>query len=322
MGVKFLRDLNRPKKAYELNFDMSRELGYYYFKFDEQRVASGKDQRLIKRFDKKGIPLNETYIDVENQEYVYFPISIGQLGIAVFHTYLHTKSEIDKRRFLNFADWFVENANENNELGVRWLTNVPLPAYKNNGPWQSAFSQSRGISILLRAFQITNDKKYFKIAEKALIPFTKKVSEGGVVAETKWGNFYEEYTASVPTLVLNGMIFSLCGILDFCRVVPESKIAKKIFEDGITTLKNILPEYDLGYWSRYNLCKAEWYPAIDPATIGYQRLHVTQLNLMYNLTGEKIFKDYAIKFSNQDNLPNIIKMYKSKYQALRKIGRL
>lgn len=54
--------------------------------FLEERIAAGKDQKLIKHFDKKGIPLNKTYIDVSDKEYVYFPIFCGQMGLAVYHT--------------------------------------------------------------------------------------------------------------------------------------------------------------------------------------------------------------------------------------------
>ena len=61
---------------------------------------------------------------------------------------------------------------------------------------------------------------------------------------------------------------------------------------------------------------------IDPATIGYQRLHITQLEMLYRLTNEKIFKEFAEKFKKQDNFINAIKMYKIKYKALKKIGRL
>jgi len=118
------------------------------------------------------------------------------------------------------------------------------------------------------------------------------------------------------------MIFSLCGIYDFVRVFPKNKVARKIYEDGIQTLKNILPEYDLGYWSRYNLCKADWYPEVDPATIGYQRLHITQLEMLYKLTNEEIFKEYAGKFKKQDILRNALKMYRVKYTALKKMRRL
>jgi len=322
---KLFVDLRSPKKHYDISDDMhSQELGYYYFVFREELVASGKNQRLIKQFDKNGIPINKTYIDVANKDYVYFPISIGQMGLAIFHTYLDTQSEADKNRFLKFVDWFADSNNYDysDSLGIRWLTDVPLPQYKNPGPWQSAFSQSRGISILLRGYQITGNKEYAEIAEQAIKSFEIPVVKGGVASFTEFGPFYEEYTASVPTLVLNGMIFALCGVYDFIRVFPDNKRARKIFDEGIITLENILPQYDMQFWSKYNLCKAEWYPSVDPATIGYQRLHVNQLEMLNKLTGKNLFSKYVEIFSKQDTLFNALKMYRIKFKALKKIGRL
>jgi len=320
---KFSKDILKKKKLYEISSHLhSTHLDQYYFIFHEDRLVKGKDQALIKQFDQNGIPINQTYIDVTDKDNVYFPITIGQMGLAVFHTYLKNNSVVDKDRFLQFVNWFYNHHHSDKHLGVRWLTEVPLPQYHNPGPWQSAFAQGRGISILLRGFQITGEKKFAAMAEKALVPFAKPVSEGGVTAYTQWGPFYEEYTAEVPTLVLNGMIFSLCGIYDFVRVFPENDQAQKLFSDGIQTLKNILPEYDLGYWSRYNLCKAQWYPEVDPATVGYQKLHVLQFNMLHQLTGESIFKTYAELFQKQDNIYNMIKMYKVKYSALKKLKRL
>jgi len=323
MLKKFIRDVKSSKNVYEITQNLhSANLEKYYFIFHENRISAGKDQVLIKKFDVNGIPINKTYIDVTNKEYVYFPISIGQMGLSIFHTYLKTKSEEDKNRFMKFVDWFYNNAEISDTLGARWMTDVSLPQYKNSGPWQSAFSQARGINILLRGYQVTGNEEYVRMTEKALIPFTKPVSEGGVTSFTKWGPFYEEYTAEVPTLVLNGMIFSLCGVYDFVRVFRENKLAKKIFDDGLQTLKNILAEYDLGYWSRYNLCSADYYPEVDPATIGYQRLHITQLEMLYKLTNEEIFKEYADIFRKQDTFINALRMYLLKYKSLKKIGRL
>jgi hypothetical protein len=323
MLKKIWADLNVPKIRYQLAEDVySNVLNEYYFVFKEERVAVGKDQALIKKFDQDGIPVNKTYIDVTDKDYVYFPISIGQMGLSIFHTYLKTKQESDKQRFIKFADWFVKNADVDATLGIRWLTDVSLPQYKNPGPWQSAFSQSRGISILLRAYQITGDKKYVNIASAALTPFFHSVEEGGVTSHTQWGPYYEEYTSSVPTLVLNGKIFALCGVYDFVRVFPEDERALKIFNQGIETLIKILPEYNLGFWSRYNLCHADWHPDIDPATIQYQRLHVVQLELLHRITGKSIFKEYADIFNKQDTIWNALKMYKLKYKSLKKIGRL
>ena len=323
MLKKLIADFKTPKERYPIAEDLhSSTLGEYYFVFKEKRVSAGKDQALINKFDENGIPINKTYIDVKDKDFVYFPISIGQMGLAVFNTYQNTKSEDDKLRFLKFAEWFYKNADISKELGARWLTDVKLPAYQTPENWQSAFSQSRGISILLRSYQLTGKKEYAEMAEKALISFTKPVSEGGVTSFTQWGPFYEEYTSSVPTLVLNGKIFAMCGLYDFVRVFPENKLAHKLFDEGIETLKNILPAYDMGFWSRYNLCEAPWYPKVDPATIQYQKLHITQLKMLYQLTKQEFFYDYMLKFDKQNTLFNAFRMYFIKFRALKKLGRL
>ncbi len=316
------KDIFNPT-IWPISNDMwSKELGEYYFVFTEKAMENQKGGQKSIVYDDNGIPMNPTYIDVKEKDYVYFPLTIGQVGLAVFHTYLKTKSEDDKKRFLKFPEWFFDTAIEDEKLGVYWLTDVPLPQYKNSGPWQSAFVQGRGISNLLRGYQLTGKVEWKDMAEKALQPFAIPVNEGGVTSFTKYGPFYEEYTAEVPTLVLNGMIFAMCGITDFLRVFQEHKLARKLYDEGIETLKNSLPDFDLGYWSKYNLCEAEWYPQNDPATITYQHLHITQLNMLYKLTGEKIFDDYAKKFKKQINIFNILKMYFKKYKSLKKLGRL
>ncbi len=323
MLQKFMTDVKTPNPRYPIAKDLtSSTLGEYYFVFQEKRVSSGKDQKLISKFDENGIPINKTYIDVKDKDYVYFPISIGQMGLSVYHTWLQTGADEDKDRFLKFAHWFEKNVEITHELGARWLTDVALPQYKNPGPWASAFTQSRAISILLRAYQITQKKKYSELAKLALVPFQKSVEDGGVMIHTKWGNFYEEYTAEVPTMVLNGMIFALFGLQDFVRVYPKNKIGKKLLNDGLSCLENTMHLYNLGFWSRYNYCQEKWHPEVDPATIQYQRLHISQLDVLYRITNRKIFKDYSEIFREQDNLLNIMKMYKLKFSSLKKIGRL
>lgn len=300
----------------------SQKLGEYYFVFTEEAMENQKGGQKSIVYDKNGIPMNPTYIDVKEKNFVYYPITIGQVGLATFHTYLKSKLDSDKTRFLKFPDWFLSNAKIDEKLGAYWLTDVSLPQYKNPGPWQSAFVQSRAISNLLRGYQLTNKIEYAELAEKALIPFTIPVDEGGVTSFTKNGPYYEEYPSSIPVCVLNGMIFSMCGITDFVRVFPENKIAKKLYDDGIETLKKSINLFDIGYWSKYNLIETDWYPKNDPSTITYQHLHITQLKMLFKLTEEPIFNNYAIKFQKQISPLNITKMYYYKYKALKKLGRL
>ena len=109
---------------------------------------------------------------------------------------------------------------------------------------------------------------------------------------------------------------------DFVRVFPDHKLAGRLYNEGVNTLENCIKLFDIGYWSRYNLCPAEWYPEIDPATITYQHLHVTQCEFLYKLTGKEIFREYAELFNSQITALNILKMYIKKYSALKKMKRI
>jgi len=318
---KFKKDITRDRQIYRLSEDLhSPQLGEYYFLMTEEQMRSGHSQQY--HFDEEGIPIIPTYIDVAERKLIYYPISIGQYGLAVWHTYLTTRSEADKARFLKIADWFFANRQEDDRLGVYWLTPVDKPAYRIKAPWKSAFAQARGINILLRAFQVTGEKAYEEAAEKALQLFLFPVKEGGVVTYTPHGPFYEEYPAAVPVLVLNGMIFSLCGVYDFVRTHPDHEIARQIFDRGVNTLAELLPQYDMGFWSKYSLCEAEFHPEVDPSTIGYHHLHIIQLELMYRLTGRDVFREYARRWQSYATWRNIIKMYRIKYRALKKMNRL
>ena len=321
MLKKLFKDISRDKQIYQLSDDIhSPELGEYYFIMTEEQMLTGHSQQY--HFDEKGIPIIPTYIDVEEQRMVYYPISIGQYGLAIWDTYLRTQSETDKKRFLNIAEWFFNNKTEDSKLGYYWLTDVEKPAYRIKRPWKSAFSQSRAINIMLRAFQLTNDDKYEVASSNALKLFQYSVSDGGITTFLKEGPFYEEYPADVPVLVLNGHIFALCGIYDFIRTHSHSEEAKNLFEKGINSLEKLLPKYDMGFWSKYSLCEADFHPEADPSTIGYHHLHIIQLNLLNKLTGNKIFEQYADKWSVYSTFSNYLKVYKVKYKALKKMKRL
>ena len=308
MIKKLYKDIARGENFYSICDDIHGSiLGQYYFVFDEKRVRSGKDQSLISSFDKDGIPLNNTYIDVSEVDLIYYPISIGQMGLSVYHTYLRTKSIYDLNRFLKFADWYKENAIFNKNSGAKWLTNVALPAYENPGPWQSAFAQSRAISILLRAFQETGQNEYNDLAKRAIIPFSISVRDGGVTSFTEWGPFFEEYTASVPILVFNGHIFSLFGLYDYIRVNPENTDVLTIFRSGIKTLVKCLPTFDLGYWTRYNYCQAPFYPDVDPSTLSYQRLHIMLLKIINRISPQEEFSYFIKKWNEQIRIINYLK---------------
>lgn len=326
MLKKFRNDLNANKHI-EISKDLtSSTLGYYYIPFDEN---ISKLNKLLHSFDLQGIPLNTTYIDVKEKKLHYYPISIGQYGLSVFHSYLKSNSEEKRQHFIRIAEWFYNNKIEDKKLGIYWLTDVEKPEYKVTMAWKSAFTQSRGISIMMRAWQLTGDNKYLEVCKKALIPFTKDISEGGVAVDmyTK-SAFYEEYVAEKPTRVLDGHIFSLWGVYDFIRAINRKNeqesylLAKEIFDKGIEGLIVSLPKFDMGFWALFNRCEQEHYPKKDPCTIGYLRLVSKQLEILYKITNREELKEYSSKFSKYDRLTNIIRMYFIKFKALKQLQRL
>lgn len=318
---KLKRDLSRDDLVYPLAEDVhSKELREYYFIMEEEALRAGISQNF--HFDEEGIPIIPSYIDVEERRMVYYPISIGQFGLSIFHTYLNTGSPEDRERFMKIVNWFYENAATDARLGKYWLTDVPKPEFKLFDPWPSAFAQSRGISILLRGYQLTGEKKYLSMATEALKIFRVPAAEGGVTSFTEYGPIYEEYPAPFLTAVLDGSIFSLFGLFDYVRAVNDNSPAKTLFDEGIAALRAILPRYDLGYWIRYNLCDQPFYPELDPASITYFRLVNSQLHLLHRITGDSFFLEIAERWKTYDRWLNIARMYWLKYRALRKLNRI
>lgn len=78
----------------------------------------------------------------------------------------------------------------------------------------------------------------------------------------------------------------------------------------------------MGYWLRFNMCSMPHYPDIDPCTIGYLKLILLQLDLLFRITGRDELKTYLEKFKNYDSISNKLRMYPVKYKALKKLNRV
>lgn len=97
--------------------------------------------------------------------------------------------------------------------------------------------------------------------------------------------FIEEFHTPGKS-ILNGSIFALLGLYDYCDFIGD----KKMFDQYLSDLKAILPKFCFSFWSYYNLhgmiCSKF-----------YQQLHIDQMNALYLLTEDTIFRQYAKKWS-------------------------
>lgn len=247
--------------------------------------------------DNSGVPIVDLgYIDGIYVGKQRNPVTISQKAFVYDEEY-RGGNESARQLLLNSADWLVNNAVQKDNYTI-WEYNYSFATYYNmTPPWRSGLAQGQGIQALTKAYNITGDGKYLKVARTSLNSFFIEVENGGVTHKENNGWWYEEYAdenGSNPR-VLNGMMFALLGIYEYYNLTNDEN-AKFIFDKGIVALKRHLSDYDSGHWT--------YYDALDtPASKFYHHVHVTELSRLYDITKEPIFKEYHDKWKSYEDSP-------------------
>lgn len=253
---------------------VNQGIGTCYSKTEVAGYYNDLTEKVTK--DDPSILVPQYYVDTG--EKIYFSIGIFQYGLAAYDLFLKTNDEIYKKKLLACGDWAVDNQQPDGG----WVTFAyELPEH----PY-SSMAQGEGISMLIRAHIATGDKKYIDAAEKAKDFMLRAVSDGGTTSYCGKDVYFYECTHE--PLILNGWIFSLWGIYDWCKY-SHDETATKVLTATLDSLKDKLSDFDLGYWSKYEDGKRICSPF-------YHKLHVAQLNAMYDLFGDEIYKEYADKW--------------------------
>lgn len=289
------------------SFHVKQDIGRYYSKNEIKGYYNDLTNKVTEKtiLDKNGIPINTTITNIET----YFPISIFQYGLGLYDLYLETNDVNYINKFINISNWAINNIDSNGMWDC--MGKLKDQAHKT----QSSMCQSEGISILLRAYKETGEKKYFHYAKKALDFMLEDVINGGTTLYDKENIIFQEYVSEYELSVLNGWIFSLFGLYDFTLVSDEPRYIN-VLNKSLETLSSNLEKYDRGYWSNYDMKRTISSPA-------YHDLHIRQLKLLYEIFGIKNFKIYSEKWEKYQNnkLYKIIamvvklkqKIFKNKY---------
>lgn len=230
----------------------------------------------VSRFGLKDASIPTSFVDTGEE--IYFSIEIFQYGLASYDLYLASgkKDNSMLEKVIACANWGVDNQQKDGA----WVTF----AYENPDYPYSAMAQGEGVSLLIRAFKETNDDKYMNCLKKAMTFMLTPFEKGGPTLYNSNGVFL--YECPKDPLILNGWIFSFWGLWDYCLTLPEDKNAKEVLDKTLSTMVKWLPKFDLSYWSMYEDGKRICSPF-------YHKLHIAQLNVMYDLTGQEAFKYYA-----------------------------
>ncbi|MDZ7263578.1 MAG: D-glucuronyl C5-epimerase family protein [candidate division KSB1 bacterium] len=258
------------------------QLGCYYIDLDR---SLGEDFSEYE-FNAEGIPLVRFH---RQPNWQHNPITVSQYGLYHYNRYCRTQAPESRQLFLKLADWLVDQAMPTSYGSLTWFYQVAMDFYRITPIWISGMAQAQAISLLLRAHQQTGDTKYLQTAQKAWPVLQLPVQQTGVLNRFPDERpIIEEYPSPFfLTGVLNGFIFAIFGVHDYA-LYTETATARDFFDELIFSLQQNLWRYDSGFWSYYDLK-----PPLRLASRCYHRLHIRQLQTLFEISGTEIFKTYA-----------------------------
>lgn len=196
--------------------------------------------------------------------------------------------------FFAASDWLVRNQDDKGGWPIM-VTRKLGEGFKSLDPgWYSAMAQGQAISTLVRAYLLKKDMFYLNSAIRATAPYKLSSELHGVKAVfmSKY-DWYEEYPTTPSSFVLNGFIYSLIGLYDLKETAGEKlgREAKLLYDRGMESLKAMLPLYDTGSGSIYDLRHFMLNTAPNLARWDYHTTHINQLQLLSSIDDSSVFKE-------------------------------
>ncbi|KAK6743762.1 hypothetical protein RB195_010825 [Necator americanus] len=224
-------------------------------------------------------------------------VSLGFRGQVAVRQQIEQSENAHRKSFLTAADWLVTNQDEKGGWAVPVERSIADRRLVLPAGWHSAMAQGHGLSLLTRAYASTQNITYLTAANKALDLFEMEASEGGVRNSLFGYVWYEEYPTSPGSFVLNGFMYSLIGLYDLSKLGPSDVVseeirlgterASKLFSAGMDSLRSLLPLYDTGGGSIYDLRHVGLRTAPNLARWDYHAVHVYLLKWLVQISGDK-----------------------------------
>lgn len=212
------------------------------------------DPQLV--FDARGVPM----VRYDGGVIGYNPVTTAQYALVLYGRSLRDPAVKDQ--FLLMVDALIESQDDDG----RFPSLFPFPYYRTvevlGEGWAGALGQGQALSALRRAYDITGETRYRDAGDAALRFLLSPAVSGGnresldrldsSLARLAW---FEEYPTREPQYTLNGFMFTLLGLYDWSGVegATGQELATTYFRCGLGTLEYVLPFFDLGGISTYDL---------------------------------------------------------------------
>ncbi|SES93233.1 D-glucuronyl C5-epimerase C-terminus [Salinibacillus kushneri] len=260
-----------------------------YLHFDKNSVENWNV-----RYDYSGIPKT-----VYSFGEYYNPSTIAQYGLQHYSLYLKNNDAQSKNKFLNVAKWFLDKQ----DVRGGWAYSFDLPYFPSRNlevkrPWYSSIGLGMAMSVLARASYLTKDEQYNSCALRATKLFRTPAPQGVLAKFENKFSFYEECPTNPPSYILNGFMYSLIGLYDVYKATGN-RLCQRLYNQGIVTLKRMLPLYDLGNRTAYDLTHYTTdggYPNV--AKWGYHITHIHLLSALYSIENDQKMKTILLRWKD------------------------
>ena len=236
-------------------------------------------------FDAGGLPMFPS----KTGELVHFCTGMCSFAFAHWEEFLNTGKQEHADHVIKVADYLI-GMGEERINGALMLLDYDSDAKDNGIP--CAMNQGESISVVCRAYCLTENKNYLEAALKMAIPFGFAYGHNGVRGKLLKNN--ASWYLEGGKMILNGHNYSLFGLADLVKISGEAWV-KDHLNTGINSLIDSIEYFDNGFWS--------WYWVDKPLYIAsamYHNLHICQLQALYGISGNekllihsKIFAAYA-----------------------------
>lgn len=279
------------KRDYQSHIAPYASDGAYF----DTSTAEYRDSRKIK-LDSAGLPM------VRRREQPHYnPVTLSQYALGAYNDYLAGGSITS---LIRAADKLIEMQRDDGAFpyDFRYRHYTVTLAYAPG--WFSGMAQGQALSALGRAYMVTGEKKYLDAGNKALAFLQVRHPNGPMTdladldPSLSGYIFFQEYLVEPNVYTLNGFMFTLLGLHDWSQLAPSEE-ANELFDRGMETLVKILPYYDIGTFSAYDLSyithAAQPYQVSRKPHLAahYHRVHIELLLALYSVTNEPMLKQFA-----------------------------
>ena len=238
--------------------------------------------------DEEGIPVKLTGFTNSTG---YHPSHICKYGIYLSGRYRRHQQQEDLETIKRVMNWIEDNKVDKSSF-ITWEFYEDLGAFNLEAPWTSALTNAWCAGALLQGYEVTGNKQLEESANRALEYLFTPVEDGGGLYEFDNGGiwFEEAPNPDNPSHILNGFIYAI-DILDMFASYYRDERYEDYLNRAISTLRENVNEYDVGYGSIYDL-----YTRGNKLGMGYHKIHYVQLYYIYLKTGDEYFLDLSRKW--------------------------